>query len=76
MKQTLGSKVSTEKMEDADEIVQLSGIYLNKEGQQYGADLNQVEAFLRDEKITVEDLACWDGKSWKRILEILRIESS
>ena len=49
----------------------LSEIYLHKQGEQYGPyNMSQIEGFLIAKDFNLEDLACWDGKNWKKIEQI------
>ena len=55
----------------ASDAKQLSEIYLHKQGEQYGPyDMSQIEGFLVAKDFHLEDLACWDGKNWKKIEQI------
>ena len=55
----------------ASDAKQLSEIYLHKQGEQYGPyDMSQIEGFLIAKDFNLEDLACWDGKNWKKIEQI------
>ena len=55
----------------ASDAKQLSEIYLHKQGEQYGPfDMSQIEDFLIAKDFNLEDLACWDGKNWKKIEQI------
>lgn len=55
----------------ASNAKQLSEIYLHKQGEQYGPyDMSQIEDFLIAKDFNLEDLACWDGKNWKKIEQI------
>jgi hypothetical protein len=55
----------------ASDAKQLSEIYLHKQGKQYGPfDMSQIEDFLIAKDFNLEDLACWDGKNWKKIEQI------
>jgi hypothetical protein len=72
----VSESIAGEQLEDQakpleTESSELSNIYLRKEGKQYGPyTSNEVLGFLENKKFTLEDLACWDGKTWHEILKI------
>jgi len=64
-------EVAKEVNQKASDSIQPSEIYLHKQGEQYGPySLKQIEDFLISKDFTLEDLACWDGKNWQRVVEI------